>query len=781
MRIYRVARPSPSFSSRLLNRISRVLALFMATTLVACGTADRDDLDEIRAMQADGRLAESVDRLRELVEGGDRRAEVLYRYGRGLTALGEIGRAVWALDAVIGDPDYAVPAAKALAVNAIRGRNFELALATLDRLRAEQTDAASEDDVQILILEARALLESRRHYDRALEVVEKILEIDPEREDAQRYRVLALLGNRQSDEAYEAIRAIADAETSEADESPDRNADQTDPYWCGIASSFHRESGNIEMAREVVEECLERFPSALGLIDEAIKIYTIQQKSGEALAVLRAAFDAEPENAQIRVPLVLQLRAMGRYTDAEAVIRGALEREAEKEFPDSADLANLWSDLGRFLIDREKLDEGLAAFDEVTALVGDAVSPDFLFAQAEAMIRVGRYDEALQIADTTTIDVHRPMIRGRIAFERGDFETAREELESAAKVWPNNAPIRYYLARSAEGLGEFNQAIEEYRQAIRSDRAIAAPRVRLGQIHLAEDRVVQAAIMMSFASPKENALASVESKLVTAEIQARSGVQIDLQNLPRDSKQSAEEVLSSVVRAVSRGLRARAGPEAAEQWLGSLSEKSGGHLQTFLFRERILNLIESGQIENAVKRARTRVADHPEDIQARMALALALREEDAGLEEARTLLVDAIVERPYDPVALTRLGEVEGLRGEPEPALTHFEAALSLAPKSPEAILGLARALDALGRRSEAVARLESFLTRDNPIAGRAALQLALFLEKSDATEDRRIKLGLRALRFGAGQSAIDLLKSIDPIRFETPETTEEGSPSAAS
>ena len=69
-------------------------------------------------------------------------------------------------------------------------------------------------------------------------------------------------------------------------------------------------------------------------------------------------------------------------------------------------------------------------------------------------------------------------------------------------------------------------------------------------------------------------------------------------------------------------------------------------------------------------------------------------------------------------------------------------------------------------RRSEAVSRLESFLSDENPIAGRAALELAKLLDEGAATEGRRIDLGLRAFRFGGGQPALDLLQTIDPLRF---------------
>ena len=732
----------------------------LAMLAVACDSTDQDPLDEIRTMQAEGRIEESVAKLQELVEAGDRRGEVLYRYGRGLTSLSHVGRAVWSLDAVMSDPEWTVRAAHQLATNANRSGNHELALQTLARLREERTDGAGDDDLTALSLEARAYIGTRKNYDEALEPIEAILEIDRANEEALRLKAVALLGLKRTDEAYEFIR---EAGRVMAEANPDVESPQSGAYWCSIECSFQRESGEIAKAEEIVEECLERFPTSMPLIDEALKVYSTQGKRKEAVAVFQKAYESEPDDREIRFPYILQLHAMGRDEEAEAVLRSNLKRQTEKDEPNMVPLATAWVDLAGFLVDLGRLDEGLDAYAEARALLGDSVGPELLFSQAEAMILAERFEDALEIAEQTPVEVHGPMLRGRVAFERGDLDSALEELNEAALIWPDNAPVRYYLARAAEGLGQFDRAIEEYRQALRSDQDLDAARVRLSRLHLAEGRALHAKAIMRFVPTSENSQSSLDMRLVGIEIQARTGRTVDLDAIPSDPKRTPEASYALAVGALADGVLVRNGPEEAAETLARLQEELGGLVAPFLFRERIEALIAADKNEEAVKLARAAVADRSFGVHARITLGSALAQEESGLEEARDLLSAAVSERPEDADVLALLGEVESQLGETTNAIENFEVALSISPDNSDAMIGLARDLVRLGRRAEAVTRLESFLAQDNPIDGRVALEAAKLIEDGEGAKERRIALGFRALRFGAGQPAVDYLRQIDP------------------
>ena len=99
------------------------------------------------------------------------------------------------------------------------------------------------------------------------------------------------------------------------------------------------------------------------------------------------------------------------------------------------------------------------------------------------------------------------------------------------------------------------------------------------------------------------------------------------------------------------------------------------------------------------------------------------------------------------------------------------ESALKVAPDHWEAFGPRVDHLEKAGKQSEAIQRLELYVARDAPYDGRGALELARLLSNSGANDGaddekaraRRIRLARQAIRFGAGQPAVDLLVSLDP------------------
>jgi tetratricopeptide (TPR) repeat protein len=737
--------------------------MLLAILLSAFGCADSDQLVEIRSIQAEGRVAETLEPLTKLVESGDRRPEVLYRYAQALLAVGENGRAVWALDAVIGEAEYTVPAARALAFLEVSSGNHDQALRTLDRLKQMRTDGGAETDVAALLLEARAYLDTRRSYAEALDVIEHILDLEPDNPDALRYRVAALLGDRQPEEAYEAIQELSEAAVGDPDSAGELQAREA--YWCAVAVSFHRDEGELDEAEEIARECVDRFPNNSETLANALEILGLQGKAQDALDLLRSAYDHDPSNRGVRTRLVSQLRAMHRFDDAEEVLTRAIEVERERTPVRPVVLGTLITDLGRFLIQRDRIEEGLEAYDEVMALIGEAASPDFLFGRAEALLRVGRFDEALQIAKATTVEVHRPMIRGRVAFEKGDYGEALRELDEAARVWPNNAPIRYYLARSYEAVGDFDQATEEYRQALRSDRSLAAPRIRLARLHLAENRVIQAASIMMIGSEQQNAVESLDAKRAMIVIQARMGQPIDLSLFPNDPKWSEEEIHAATIRTLGEALRARDTIDASIDALSRLYERAPDSFAPLLMIELVESLVAADQPTEAARRAREALASRGEHPQLRLALARALTETENAVEEAEQILSQA-TERDGSALAHLWLGELAAEDGRTEEAIRHYSAAVGHPGLESEAVVGLARALVVAGDAEQASTRLNAHLLEVDPYDGEAALELARVSDRLGVPKGQQIRLAARALRFGGGKAAADLLRTLDPLRF---------------
>ncbi|MAG33964.1 MAG: hypothetical protein CL908_24045 [Deltaproteobacteria bacterium] len=748
--------------------------LAICFVLGGCAQSTEEQLGQIRRLQSSGRIEESIPLLAELIDSGNRQGEILYRYGRALSLTGYQSRSIWALDAAMSDPDWLVNASHQLALNAFRARNYDFGLEILERLRNERADS-HEDDLPARLLEARTLLATRRHFEEALEQIELILDDFPDEDEPLRLRAVALLGLKQTDEAYELIREAGISagelasgnrvEEQEAglDLAPELDTDKLEAYWCTVRTSFKREAGELEEAAEIADECLARFPSAIALLNEAITVHTALNRYDRILALLRAAYAEEPQNSTLRQSLVEYLATIGLSGEAESILRKAVEDAVADEASQPDQVAALWVRLGVYLVDRESVLEALDAFDKALEILGERASPHLLFRVAEAMIVAERYDEAIAIASRTPIEVHRPMLRGRIAFERGDYEAAIEELDGAARIWPDRAPIRYYLARAAEGMGDFDRAIEEYRQAIRSDSALSAARERLTRLHLAEDRVRHALTILHFISPSQHTPPSTTMHILGIEAVARLGREPDL-SIPPNVDIPLAELQRRTVEALSRGLRLAGDTRSAESTLASLEAQVEPAARGVFLRERVELLLQADAADEAVETAQSAASTLlPDDQDVKLALGRALVRQGSDLDEAGRLLRSVIEERPEEADAFASLGDLASRQDTSEAAIASYDRALELAPDHWQALSGRIRVLDRIGRQAEALASLETYLDRHNPYDGRAALELAKRLEEEGASRARRLGLARRAIRFGAGPEAVDLLASIDP------------------
>ena len=747
--------------------------------LGACSQSSDEALAEIREMQAQGRLEESVDVLRTMINDGNREAEVLYRYGRALSVTGEPGRGMWALDSALGDPEWFVRASHQLASDAYSARNYELAIEILKRL-AEEREDDPEEDIAARMLELRARVELRNQYEEALILADEIIETHPDEEEAVRLKAVCLLGLKMADEAYELIREAGilsnslggsesgsdglDGESEGSDELALGKDERVEAYWCLVRATFKREAKQIDEAKTVINDCLEAHPTDLALVSEALRLYGQVRDYERVDSIMKAAYEADPLNSEMRIAWVRQLDVTGRVDEAEAILQQTIEdAKAIETRPDrpNARLASAWVDLGAFLVDHGRAQEGLLAYDKAIEILGDLAAPPLLFRHAEGLILGGRYDDALAIADRTPIEVHVPMIRGRVAFERGDYKGAIKELQAAARVWPDNSPIRYYLARAYEGVGDFDAAIEEYRQAIRADAALTAARERLSRLHLAESRVRHALTILRFTTPIMESKSSGVMKLLDIEAGARLGQEPDL-TIPPSTDMSLDELRRGAVAALSRGLRAANGWEAAEETLTELLEHvADAPSRGYFNRERVGLLLEEGRVDEAVSIARKASREPYATADVAVALARALIAEGQNLDEARGLLDRIISIMPEDLDALTAYGDLEQLLGEPVAALVQYERALEVDPGHWPALEKIVAHLSKNGKTDEATLRLAAYVNRDNPYHGLAALELAKRIPSAE--HERQIELAERAIRFGAGTPAIDWLESIDP------------------
>lgn len=775
----------------------------LIVALVGCSPSVDDKLEEVRELQAANRMEESLPILTDLIESGDRTGEILYRYGRALSITGQRERSVWALDAARDDPEWFVRASQQLAIDAHAAGNFEFAMEVFKRLH-EQTPGEVEDDLYALLLEARVLLDSQEHFEEALDLIESIIDRFPEEETAIRMKAVALLALKRPDEAYDLLRAanvapatfdensdekseresddetkaqtgetVTDAGDGESD-SGSEGLDELDPlyptvedeareaYWCAVRVSFKREANEIEEAMKIADECLDRFPADTGLISQAVKLYAETERHGRIRAILEKASEKNPENREIRTALIQFLGRLGLTKEVEKILRKSIDVAVAEGRGSSVETASDWVELAGFLMEHDRVGEALLAFDSANDIIGDSASPDLLLREAEALIRAKEFDQALAMANKTPVEVHGNMLRGRIAFERGDFSKALEELGHAALIWPNNAPIRYYRARALEARGEFDQAIEEYRQAIRSDGSLSEARENLAKLHLAEGNFREAAGILAFESPRNPSTPSTKMRILMVEVATMRGDEPNLDIAPTPDYPT-ERVRADAIRALARGLSRRTNEKVAAGVLAELEKASVAPIRGAFLRERVGLLVASGNAKVAVSEARKGLAARPDDSDSQFALARALVASGDDLEAADRLLRGVLETSPKDVDAWTCLGDLEALRGNRAKADEGYDRALGLAPDHWEAFHPRVESLFQSGESKEALSRLETFVATVSPYDGRGALLLAQRLPVGEATLERRSSLARRAVRFNGGEAAMELIAELAP------------------
>ena len=694
-------------------------------------------LDEIDALQAQGRWQETIEPLRKRVDAGSHDPGVLLRYGAALSQTGAQSQAFWPLQEAARDPEFFIPATMRLAYGAFNTGNHDLAIEFLGGV-------LEKDPEHLSALEMRSLsrLYTRRDYQGALEDAERALELAPGAGDMQSARIVALLGLKRIDEAREAIDAF-DAEAEADDDEGEREGEREESgsmstqvrvLACVGRAKFAQEDGKPELAAERFSKCADKYPAEMLAVVEAAKFFADRGEIDRVDAIYRRAYEAAPENRTFRVAMARRRQLLGHPEEARKI----LEEAADAGYPGAL------IDLAGFLADQGETDDAIDAYRQARAL--GASGANFLLSFGELLISTGQYDEALSIAEETGPESHKAFIRGRVALARREYEKALDLFTRGVLLWPDNAIARYYTALAAERVGDIDRAIEEYRNALRIDAEAADARVRLGRLHLAEGNPEAALYIIRYRGQGNERIRRNFDEL-SVELEG-IGAMGQFAQLPPDlvSRIRSPTVWGEAVAAVARGLRRHEGDagvvaliEGADR-LDLTVPSSGPALL-----ELVKSLDSMGRFDEAIARARNAVEANPGNAELQSILAEALlssgRLADAEAAFGKVLAIDG----DY-PAGLLGRARIALARNQPEAAIRFLEP---LAGSSSEAARLRAEAFTRLGRLDEARTELEAVLEAD-PYDGASALAMAE-LERSRKASGETIDRWLaRAKRFAA-------------------------------
>jgi len=722
------------------------LVAALVAPLGACRPGD--PVAEVRELHLAGRYDASLEPLRALVEERPEDPEVQYLYGVALVRTRQLTVAQFALRKAMETREWLVPAGLELAAAELLTDNAEAAIEATDRILEVEPD-----HLDALLLRARAHATSRRNYDLALADVDRALELDPGNIEALLLRVVSLLGLERVEEAGAAI-ALLEKTAEEAEFEPAQTA-----RFCAMRAVFTKEKRDFEEAERIFDGCLEATPADFTVTQEAIKFFDGQGRPDRSIEILRAALEAEPSVGIFRRSLAARLRQRGESEEAERILREALELE------NPGLVLEAWVDLANHYHALENYPEAAEALGQAVAL-GGAQDPQLVFNHADALVMAERYDEALAVAKGIEFPVHRQLIEGRVALEQGDPALALERFSEALRLWPDNAVLRYYAALAAEGTGDFDRAIAEYRYSIRADADATDARLRLARLHAAEGAADQAlaAVRHDFARNP----AGIETELVGIRVSARLGRMNDVRGvLARLS--SSPEAVGPAVAAAAEGIRERGGAAAAVKFIeeGVQGIDLTQPRNADVLRVLVASLAATEQVTRALEAAESALAAYPESAAFHEIHAAALEASGAPAEEVRAEYERAIELDADQAVALEGLGRLAADAGDPTLALDFYARAAAADPEATSALVAAAEVLGGLGRSEEAEARLEAALRR-NPYAGAIASRLVKLRLERDAELDETLALARQATRFGGGPDAYSLLALVHQRRGET-------------
>lgn len=741
-----MSRPAPIDDLRLRLRTAprTLIASFTLAGLLLLGCDPGPDLDEVRQLQAEGRHAVTIEPLRAMLDDRPDDPELNYRYGVALNRTQSSRVSVWSLRKAAEHPDWAVPARLELASAAIRSGHWDEAIE-----HASMLLEADPDDAAALMLRGMAYLNDPEQAELALEDFETVLDADPKNLSAQASRAQALLQLGDVEEAETAILALQE-------QTSDRNDPQREAMMCATGAVLAAEKRE-ENAAERFEACLEAYPNVPIVAEPAIEFFDGTGNRTRATEILAALHEAIPGSQAYRQALSARAVEDGDEARAEAILRAGTTR------PDPRTRATAWTDLTNFYLEREQLDAAIEAYQQALALTPNP-SQATILQHADLLARAERHEEALEVAKGLEQDAYRGLIESRVHLNEHRPAEALARLETVFPTWPNNAGARYYAARAAEQLGDFERAIEEYRQSIRSAPEQTDASLRLAKLYLGTGALGDAwsnAAGHFRAHPDDPAG-------VRAMLQAASGAD------PASVQQLFSRIRGTPLWPTALAIRAERieASRGADAALGALDELAPdvdwtAPANAELLRTRLRLLLVAGRGEEARAAAERAVEAAPGIADFHEIRALVLETAGAPAAEIRATLERALELDPDAWRALEALARLTHGDGDLEAAIPLYARAAERAPDRASPRQALAMALRDAGRLDEAEAVWEEQL-RELPWNAEAAMALAQLRLARGQHDERTVELAERAVLFRGGTPARELLLAVHRARGES-------------
>lgn len=471
------------------------------------------------------------------------------------------------------------------------------------------------------------------------------------------------------------------------------------------------QSGDWPESEAVAKRLLNDSPEYVPAYDYLVASYVRRNQMQDAEAVLNRKLEKHPKTYQFALQKAAFLWSMQRQAEANQVIDGLLARE--QEFPE------IRNAVGSFHMRVKSYDAALKVFQD-----GMAKSPgkktEYELRIAEVLVAQGKNQEALSRVEKAVANDPQNNdalgMRASMQLAMGDKDkqsAAISDLQALISKAPENAVIRYNLARAYQSRGDLDAARVQYAEAVKRAPRMTAAYLGTGQVALAKrdfGRAIASAEEVLKYDPKNLAARVIKINALTNSgnlRQSRSDLTTYLAETP-DSPDLKFQL------AVVDFLDSRF--KESEANFRELYKLYPGDLRlTYALAELMLR---TNRQSDGLKLVQDAAAKAPQNRDLKYALAsTALRINELDLAE-KTLKELTAADGGNSEYFL-RLGEALRRKGQMGPALEAVRKAKQLAPTNSAANLQLAMMLDATGNKGEALPLYEAVLKTepDNVIA----------------------------------------------------------------
>lgn len=535
--------------------------------------------------------------------------------------------------------------------------------------------------------EAKALGQAQNEID-------EILKRDPKHSGARALRASMLLREGKTAEALTLIETVVKEDPGHGPAA-------------GLLATLYEQANRTADAERVLLAAEDKAQDPIPLKIQLAQLYAREKKLDKAETVLRELVAARPNELNYRVQLAQFLAQSGQSDKAEKVLQESIaadESDAKRylmmsEFlvinkgaeaasaylrqaiEKKPEMAELRLGLARQYEQAKNIDEAKKVYEEMIARYGE--EPSGLMARnrlAAHAAAAGDTETASRLTEEVLIknpkDNEALLMKGRLAMQKSDLDTAVASFRSVLKDQPDSVPMLHLLAEAL---------------------------LRKGDTELAGDNLRRA---VEVAPQNPDARIKYARFLITRKELARALEQIDAA-LDKDAGNA------DAIAAKSEVLAAKGDLEAVKNELAKLKEAAPDNAEASLRLARVY--MAEGNSAAAIKELDTVLARDEKNMPALILKTdiLAATKDVAGLEAA---IKQIKTMAPEDPEGYFRMGRYLRVKGDVAAALKEYEQAYALAKGAGKSAM-LSEIINtqvAAGQTDPALARVEALL-REEP------------------------------------------------------------------